>query len=165
MTRSQVVKNEVNIKLDELFNAMEDMKNEMLAMKDKLKAKDEQIDSLKSDIVNLKKDAELRNNRIEKLQNALDDEDAYVRRETIIFQGTAIPPAVNGEICNNVIREVIKDKLKIQLQPSDISVAHRAGKISVSQGPDHRGIQVRFCRRDIKRTIMMTKRDNSDSNQ
>ena len=42
----------------------------------------------------------------------------------IIFNGTAIPPATTGEICNNVIRTIIKDKLKISLQPSDISIAH-----------------------------------------
>ena len=85
-----------------------------------------------------------------------------MRRETIIFNGTAMPPSTPGEICNAVIRQVIKDKLKLQIQESDISVAHRAGKKPATQGPDRRGIQVRFCRRDIKRQLMMTKRDNSD---
>ena len=100
--------------------------------------------------------------KVAALENSLDDEDAYVRRETIIFNGTAIPASTQGEICNNVIRAVIKNKLKIDIQESDISVAHRAGKKPTTQGPDRRGIQVRFCRRDLKREIMMTRRDNSD---
>ena len=51
--------------------------------------------------------------KVSKLENTLDDEDAYVRRETIIFNGSAIPPSQSGEICNNEIRKVIKEKLKI----------------------------------------------------
>ena len=139
---------------------------------------DRHTDSMKNEISNLKKLLTTQSNNMEKLaaenqslrekvsrlENSLDDEDAYVRRETIIFNGSAIPPSTTGEICNHVIRKVIKDKLKIQIQEADISVAHRAGKKPSTQGPDRRGIQVRFCRRDVKRQIMMTKRDNSDAN-
>ena len=116
-----------------------------------------EIDSLTADVASL-------HLKISKLEKSLDDEDAYVRRQTIIFNGTSIPPSSPGEICSNVIRTVIKEKLKISLQPSDISIAHRVGKKPITQGPDRRGIQVRFCRRETKREIMLTKRDNSDSN-
>ena len=112
----------------------------------------------------MQKEIDFLKKRVHVLEGLVDDEDAYVRRETIIFSGTEIPASTQGEICNNVIRDVIRKKLKINLQESDISVAHRAGKKRNTQGPDRRGIQVRFCRRDIKRQIMLTKRDNSDPN-
>ena len=143
--------------IDAMKLQFDEMKIEMTNLNNLLANKCQEIDSLTADVALLRK-------KIAKLENSLDNEDAYVRRGTIIFNGTAIPPATTGEICNNVIRTVIKDILKISLQPSDISVAHRAGKKLASQGQDRRGIQVRFCRRDIKREIMLTKRENSDGN-
>ena len=73
-----------------------------------------------------------------------------------------IPPATTGEICSNVARQVLKDKLKIELQPNEISVCHRLGPKPKTHGPDTRPLTVRFCRRDTKRQILFTKRDNSD---
>ena len=142
-------------KFDSMKKNFDEMKAENSNLNSVLTSKCQQIESLTVEVSTLRK-------KVLHLENSLDDEDAYVRRETIIFNGTAIPPSLPGEICNSVIREVIKDKLKIELQESDISVAHRAGKKPVSQGPDRRGIHVRFCRRDVKRQLIMTKRDNSD---
>ena len=149
------------------------LKDQFVSLKNEItelsRIKDEEIDALKESLKEQKtmidqlsaKNA-LLDKKVTSLENSLDDEDAYVRRETIIFNCSAIPPATPGEICNNVIKQVIKDKLKIQLQESDISVAHRAGKKPSTQAPDRRGIQVRFCRRDVKRQLMMTKKDNTD---
>ena len=131
------------------------LKSDMSILNKKLTDSCSQVKELKAENLSLAK-------KVATLENSLDDEDAYVRRETVIFNGSAIPPAATGEICNNVIRKVIKDKLHIELNESDISVAHRAGKKPSSQGPDCRGIQVRFCRRDIKRQLMMIRKDNSD---
>ena len=143
--------------IEEMKKQFEEMKSEMTNLNDLLVNKCREIDILTTDVASLRQ-------KVSKLEKSLDDEDAYVRRETIIFNGTSIPPSSPGEICNNIIRDVIKEKLKISLQPSDISVAHRAGKKPSTQGPDRRGIQVRFCRRDTKREIMLTKRDNKDPN-
>ena len=144
-------------KFDSMKENFDEMKAENSNLNSVLTSKCQQIESLTAEVSTLRK-------KVSTLENSLDEEDAYVRRETIIFNGTAIPPSTPGEICNAVIREVIKNKLKIELQETDISVAHRSGKKPVSQGPDRRGIQVRFCRRDIKRQIMTTKRDNVDQN-
>ena len=143
--------------IEEMKKQFEEMKSEMTNLNDLLVNKCREIDILTTDVASLRQ-------KVSKLEKSLDDEDAYVRRETIIFNGTSIPPSSPGEICNNIIRDVIKEKLKISLQPSDISVAHRAGKKPSTQGPDRRGIQVRFCRRDTKREIMLTKRYNKDPN-
>ena len=149
--------NDARIILDSMDEQFSSMKEEIASLNATLSDKCKQIEDLSSEVSTLKK-------KVSKLENALDDEDAYVRRETIIFNGSAIPPSQSGEICNNEIRKVIKEKLKIELLASDISVAHRAGKKPNNQAPDRRGIQVRFCRRDIKRLIMSTKCDNSDEN-
>ena len=151
---------DVSSKLDKLsgdFKTFTSNQAQLKNLTETLTAKCEQISRMEVEIADLK-------NKVHVLEGLVDDEDAYVRRDTIIFNGTEIPPASPGEICNNVIREVLRKKLKLNLQESDISVAHRAGKKPAIQGPDRRGIQVRFCRRDIKRQIMLTKRDNSDPN-
>ena len=97
-----------------------------------------------------------------RLCSFLDDEDAYTHRETLILNGTELPAPTPGEICSNIVRDVVKKKLKITLQPNDISVAHRSGKKPNNQSVDRRGIHVKFCRRDTKRENMMAKCDNSD---
>ena len=58
--------------------------------------KEFEIDSLTTKIDSLTADVALLRKKIAKLENSLDDEDAYVRRETIIFNGTVIPPATTG---------------------------------------------------------------------
>ena len=156
-TRSEGLGDDARAILDTMEEKFDQMKAEIANLNTTLAGKCTQIAELSDEVSILKK-------KVSKLENALDDEDAYVRRETIIFNGSALPPAHPGEICNNVIRKVIKDKFKIELQVSDISVAHRAGKKPNTQAPDRRGMQVRFCRRDIKRQIMTSKCDNSDLN-
>ena len=150
--------NSLNKKLDTLINKFtkcDEMQTEMATLKELLTDKCNVISKLEDKVCTLE-------TKIAKLESTFDDEDAYVRRDTVIFNGTEIPPSTPGEICSNIIRDVIKKKLKINLQPSDISVAHRSGKKPLNQTPDRRGIHVKFCRRDTKREIMMTKRDNSD---
>ena len=147
---SKYIVESMNTKFDKLSGDLQEMR-------ELLEIKSAKVEEMESEITLLK-------NKVTKLENSLDDEDSYVRRDTIIFHGTSIPPCETGEICSDVICNVIKNKLKINLQSSEISVAHRNGKIPTNQGPDRRGIIIKFCRRDTKRTIMMTKRDNSDGN-
>ena len=89
----------------------------------------------------------------------MDEEDAYVRRDTIIFSGSAVPPVVNGEICANIVTDLAKDKLRMQIRDGDISTAHRLGKKPTTQGPDKRSIIVKLCRRDLKTEILQAKKN------
>ena len=122
-----------------------------------LTTKVEEMDALKVENSNLKL-------RLAKLENLMDDEDAYVRRECLILSGPAVPLVSQGENCGIIARKLISDKLRLQIEANDISTAHRLGKKPVVQGPDRRSIIVQFCRRDTKRTIRMTKFDNRDEN-
>ena len=65
---------------------------------------------------------------VSKLEACVDDADAYGRRDIIIFSGNTIPLCNNGELCTNIGKEVVKNKLRIELPCSVISTAHRLGK-------------------------------------
>ena len=88
------------------------------------------------------------------LLEKVDDEDAYIRRESLIFGGKSIPtdPSVN---CAQTVVSLLRSKLQITIDPKDISVAHRLGQRKANQqGPDNRHIIAKFCRRDLKRDIL-----------
>ena len=95
------------------------------------------------------------------MENLIDDEDAYVTRESLILSGTSVPPAANGEIYANVASQVLKDKMEFEI---NISVFHRLGLKPQNQAADKRPLVMRFCRRDLKRQILFTKLDNNNPN-
>ena len=139
----------MNKRFLEMKNEFDEMKTEFINI---ISSKNDEIATLSNDVTNLK-------HKITRLENTLDEEDAYIRRETIILSGTCVPEVTNGEICSNIVQKLVKDKLRIQLNDNDISVAHRLGKKPVTQGSDKRGIVVKFCRRDTKRQILAEKRN------
>ena len=113
-----------------------------------LKRKDQQVQSLTSEVGVLKK-------KVEKLENLLDESDAYERRDTLIFSGPAVPAVSRDENCSKIVQELVKNELRCIIGENDISVAHRLGRQPASQGPDTRSIIAKFIRRDTKRDIFM----------
>ena len=94
----------------------------------------------------------------------MDDNDAYERRDTIIIAGQGIPEVSQGEICSNVVRNLIQEKLNIVIQNNDISTAHRLGPKRENQSSDKRNLIVKLCRRDLKRDLISaSKRQQSPS--
>ena len=120
--------------------------------------KNEEIDRLKTLVHNLAQ-------KVDKLEDSMDDEDAYVRRDTIILSGSAVPEVQNGEICSNVVCDLVKDKLHLQVRDGDISTAHRLGKKPTTQGPDKRSIVAKLCRRDLKNEILHAKKSQVSTRQ
>ena len=118
----------------------------------------DRLDKKNLEILRLSDDNFLRD-RITKLENTMDEEDAYVRRDTIIISGNSVPEVTSGEICSDLAVHLIKDKLKLQLRETDISVAHRLGKKPTNQVADKRSIMVKLCRRDTKRDILTARRN------
>ena len=139
---------------DEKF---EEISGQIADLKSIVAVKDNCIDDLKLEVKAL-------NEKMTKMENLIDEEDAYVRRESLILSGTSVPPATNGEISANVARQVLKDKMKLEINPNDISVCHRLGPKPLNQAVDKRPLVIRFCRRDLKRQILFTKRDNDNQN-
>ena len=105
------------------------------------------------------------NDRVGHLEEQIDDENAYSRRESLIFSGPAvISEILDNENCTPAVVKLLKSNLNIQINPNDISVSHRLGTKSNQQGPDKRSIIAKFCRRDLKRDILAAARRVKPSN-
>ena len=113
----------------------------------KLAEKDKKIDKLQGEVAAMR-------TQIEKLENHIDDNEAYERRDAVIISGENIPAAQDGEKCEEVVCSLISQHLKIKISPSDISTAHRLGAKKNSQQPDTRNLIAKFCRRDVKSDIV-----------
>ena len=88
------------------------------------------------------------------MRDTIDENDAYERRDTVILSGNSIPIFSQGENSTNLAIEVVKNELKIQISPNDVSGAHRMGKKPASQQPDRRVIILKLCRRDLKQSLI-----------
>ena len=60
-----------------------------------------------------------------------------------------------GENTTEIACNLIKNKLKINLIPTDISTSHRLGrKPQDAQRPDKRKLILKLCRRDLKKDLL-----------
>ena len=125
-----------------------DFKSEFFA---EIRKKDEEIAELRSEVSSLK-------TIVNKLEDQLDDNDAYERRDTLIFSGSSLPNFQQNENCPDLLRNIIKDNLNIVLPPDGISACHRLGSKSASQRPDTRPIIAKFCQRSTKNDILSAAR-------
>ena len=115
------------------------------------KERDEKISRLQSENREMKL-------KIEKLENKIDENDAYERKDTVIISGKAVPPVDKDEDCTTLACELIKNKLNYVVSPTDISAVHRLGEKKASQGPDRRDIIMKFCRRNSKIDLISASR-------
>ena len=81
----------------------------------------------------------------------IDEQDAYIRRESLLFSGDALPEYKDNENCSQIVREIIRNKLGLAIDPL-ISTAHRMGPPPPhgSGKADKRDIVARFCERHVK---------------
>ena len=84
------------------------------------------------------------------MEEKIDDADAYERSDTIILSGNDVPSATQGEIVSDIVCDLVRKRLKLEMDVTDISAAHRLGPKPRSQGPDHKKIIVKLCRRERK---------------
>ena len=92
--------------------------------------------------------------RVVKLEQQVDENSAHERKNTLIMAGT-IPPASHAEDCKFIIvREQIRENLRLELAIEDISMAHRIGVKPKTQGEDKRNIMFKLCNRDVKLNIL-----------
>ena len=91
--------------------------------------------------------------RVVKLEQQIDENSAHERKNTLIVAG-AIPPASHAEDCKFIVREQIREHLRLELAIADISMAHRIGVKPKTQGEDKRNIMFKLCNRDVKLNIL-----------
>ena len=155
--------NDGEVEISKLISELEgDSKNIVLILSNQLNsfrseftelltAKNDEISALKTKVAVLE-------DKVVKLETSIDDNDAYERKDTVIFSGSSIPAGEVGENCGEVIRSVARESLRIEMSLSEISVAHRLGRKPQNQTPDNRPIIVKLCRRDMKTSLISASR-------
>ena len=93
-----------------------------------------------------------------KLEERIEEGESYERRDTLVFSGKTVPACSTSENVSNLVCSLIKENLKINIQPQEISLSHRLGSKSTSQKPDNRPLIAKFCRHDLKTDILVTAR-------
>ena len=77
--------------------------------------------------------------RVVELEDKIEDNELYERRDTVIVSGDGIPAVSDNEDSSKIVTQLIKDKINLIVNPADISVAHRLGR-KPDHGPDKRKI-------------------------
>ena len=129
-------------KIDEIYTKFESI----------ILEKDKRIECLENELVTVKKN-------LLQVVEKVDDADAYERRDTVVLSGN-LPVYKTGENCSAIAQQLFKDKLKVILNSSDVSVAHRLGRKPDTQRSDKRSIIVKLCRRDLKHDILSAAKAN-----
>ena len=89
---------------------------------------------------------------VRKIKSDLNNYGQYTKKDLGRMFGVA---EQKQEDCRKVVSDIIKSRLNIRLEPSDISVAHRVRK---SKRQEHRPIIIRFKDRTQKYNIMKARR-------
>ena len=132
---------------------MSEMKSELINLKELLTVRDEKITFLENSVIDLRNENKNLRSELVSVIDKLDSTEAYERRDTVIVSG-AVSPATQGEITKNVVIELIRDKIGLNIQHNDISIAHRLQTHPKRQGGKPPGICVKLCRRDLKRDLL-----------
>ena len=158
--------NELNTEKLEIIKSIEFNANSIQSLESSLPPVTANIaDSPQSDPTKDAKIAQLERTIIS-LETKIDATDAYERRDSIIISG-AVPPVSREENSSLVAIEVLKQKLgDVDIEPKDISVAHRLQTKPNAQGSSPRppNIYVKLVRRDLKKQLIAaSKRQDRNS--
>ena len=115
-------------------------------LEENLTAKDKNLKEMSDEILVLRK-------RVVELEDKIEDNESYERRDTVIVSGDGIPAVTDNEDSSKIVTQLIKDKINLIVNPADISVAHRLGR-KPDHGPDKRKIVVKLCRRETKQDLL-----------
>ena len=111
------------------------------------------VSDLQSSVDNKDKELKKMRDRLNVLEDQVDSNSAYERRDCLIVSG-GVPEVTEGENCSKIITQLIREKLRIQMKPDDITSAHRIGRKPINQASDRRSIIIKLCRRDMKKDIL-----------
>ena len=128
-----------------------EIKNEFSAV---FQQQTETIAEMKKEVSSLKK-------QVGKLQEKLDENDNYERRDTLVFSGLALPPVTPNEVCSEMVANLIDRNLKIKISPTDVSTAHR---LNTRRSANQKDIIVKFCRRNLKSDVLKSSRTTKAPN-
>lgn len=115
-------------------------KTEIENLKSEVSRKDNQLEKLTDELTELK-------TKVQDLELNIENVDLYERRDTIIISGQLIPEENRQENTNNIIINVIKENLRLNISDNDINVSHRIGS---PHSQRKRPIIVKLANRSLK---------------
>ena len=122
----------------------DDMQNKFF---DQLKERDAKVMTLENEITGLKND-------IQKLEDKIEENESYERRDTVILSGSKLPAYTSIENTPILVRDLLKKNLDVNIATDEISTAHRLG----GKSPGGTSIIVKFCRRNTKNDLISASR-------
>ena len=87
--------------------------------------------------------------KVEKLDNKIDNDEAYEWKDTVIISRKAMPPSSPVSNDKNhlmLTRQIIKDNVNYIVSLTNISAVHWLGEKKNTRRPDRGDIIVMFCR-------------------
>ena len=81
-----------------------------------MEEKTSEVDGLRAEVKQLR-------DVVARLQDKVDDGDAYERRDTLIFSGEGVPCVAAEESCRDIICSLVAEKLHLIMTTADISTA------------------------------------------
>ena len=112
--------------------------------KEVIEEKDKEILEMKGEVLSLKR-------KIASLEERIEDSEFYERRDALIISGSKVPAAKDKEDCDQIVRNLTRQHLKLSIPENEISIAHT---LKASSGSAKRSIIVKFCRRNMKTDVM-----------
>lgn len=116
---------------------------EFKKLQDELATKDAKINNLEDEVNNLRA-------KVTTLESHIDDVEQYERRDTVIISGPLLPPEQRGENPTTVVLDAVKEHLKINMNQSDVSIAHRLGQ---NRQNTNKPIVVKLVNRSLKHDL------------
>lgn len=135
--RIEALEHEIDNKIEQVVDTFQHL----------LQEKHSKIEELEQQVVTLE-------NKVDGLEEKLEDTESYERRDTVVISGSAIPQAIDDEDSVTVATTLIKEKIGIVLNPTEVSIAHRMGKKPDTQTQDKRSIIMKLCRREMKQELL-----------
>ena len=80
-----------------------------------------------------------------------------------MLSGDDMPVWCSTENCTQVAMDIVKKKLKVTINPGDVSIANRIGK-HLANNLDRRKVLVELCRRDLKADLRGVAKSMKPSN-
>ena len=131
----------------EFMDLVKERDNEIKTLKNDAAQKEAVIQQLKRDMVNVQK-------QVSVLEDRIEDNDIYERKDTVVISGNKVPVVSSSENTFDVALKLLNGQLKTTLNSSDFSEGHRLRPKKPNQTPERVPIIIKFCRRNLKTDVL-----------
>ena len=126
---------------------IEELTERMKKFEEDMKKKDRRIENQEQEISNLKR-------RLSTLEDQADDADVTERQNSVVVSGNGIPESIANENLIDIACKIAKQDLKVNLDPKEITTAHRIGRKPTSPSTDKRPILIKLHNKELKTDLI-----------